>query len=110
MADGEIIRILRVTAFVLLVAPAGLLSSSLGSESRTRGEGGANIELGARTFYVDVETGQDCNDGQSPDRAWRSLEQVNSAELKPGDTVRFKSGSVWRGSLSRAFAILQEYA
>ena len=44
-------------------------------------------------------TGQDSNDGQSPDHAWRSLDRVNAAELKPGDTVRFKCGGVWRGSL-----------
>jgi len=52
-----------------------------------------------RTFYVDSETGQDGADGQSEERAWRSLGHVNSADLKPGDTVRFKRGCLWRGSL-----------
>lgn len=54
---------------------------------------------GPRTFYVDSETGRDSDDGQSPDHAWRSLERVNAAELKPGDTIRFKCGGTWRGSL-----------
>ncbi|MCY2996085.1 MAG: hypothetical protein NTY19_50790 [Planctomycetota bacterium] len=54
---------------------------------------------GPRTFCVDSETGQDSGDGRSPDHAWRSLDRVNSAELKPGDTVRFKCGGTWRGSL-----------
>lgn len=54
---------------------------------------------GPRTFYVDAEAGQDSCDGQAPERAWRSLDRVNSADLKPGDTVRFKAGGTWRGSL-----------
>ncbi len=54
-----------------------------------------------RTFYVDSQNGRDGNnDGLSADKAWRSLERVNSAELKPGDTVRFKCGGLWRGSLN----------
>ena len=53
----------------------------------------------SRTFFVDSENGRDGDDGRSEDRAWRSLEQVNSADLKPGDTIRFKCGGVWRGSL-----------
>lgn len=56
-------------------------------------------QAGPRTFYVDSETGKDSNDGQSPTHAWRSLDRVNTADLKPGDTVRFKCGGQWRGSL-----------
>lgn len=52
-----------------------------------------------RTFYVDSPAGRDAHDGLSPKRAWQSLERVNNARLKPGDTVRFKSGCFWRGSL-----------
>ncbi|NLX96118.1 MAG: hypothetical protein GXY83_08075 [Rhodopirellula sp.] len=53
-----------------------------------------------RTFYVDPEDGRDGNNGLSADHAWQSLERVNSAELKPGDTVRLKCGGQWRGSLT----------
>lgn len=52
-----------------------------------------------RTFYVDSQTGQDSNDGQAPEHAWRGLERVNTATLQPGDTVRFRRGGQWRGSL-----------
>jgi len=52
-----------------------------------------------RTFHVDSKNGQDSNTGLSEHAAWRSLERVNTAELKPGDIVRFKCGGVWRGSL-----------
>jgi len=53
----------------------------------------------ARTFYVDATEGRDQNDGRSKEQAWQSLARVNTAELQPGDTVRFRSGGVWRGSL-----------
>lgn len=50
-------------------------------------------------YYVDSEAGRDDADGRSREHAWRSLGRVNAAALKPGDTVRFKCGGVWRGSL-----------
>jgi hypothetical protein len=52
-----------------------------------------------RTFYVDSQTGRDSDDGLAPAHAWRGLDRVNQAELRPGDTVRFRCGGVWRGSL-----------
>lgn len=58
-----------------------------------------NLNAAERTFYVDSEAGDDAFDGQSPQRAWRTLERVNTAELRPGDTVRFRFGGQWRGSL-----------
>ena len=94
--------VLRVTSFVFLGSLAGLLLASPWSDTCPSAETGVDGELGRRTFYVDSETGRDSNDGQSPDRAWQSLDQVNSAEFRPGDTVRFKSGGVWRGSLAPA--------
>jgi hypothetical protein len=54
------------------------------------------------TFYVDSENGRDDNTGRSEEAAWRSLERVNAAALKPGDSVCFKSGGLWRGSLAPA--------
>ena len=61
--------------------------------------GAAQVSDQHRTFYVDSEHGRDSNNGRSQEAAWRSLDQVNQAELQPGDTVRFRSGGVWRGSL-----------
>ena len=51
-----------------------------------------------RTYYVDSELGKDTNDGLSDASPWQSLQQVNTADLHPGDTVRFKRGGVWRGT------------
>jgi hypothetical protein len=52
-----------------------------------------------REFYVDSKRGDDANSGESPGLAWASLDRVNRAELQTGDTVRFRSGCSWRGSL-----------
>lgn len=52
------------------------------------------------TFHVDSERGRDDADGLTPDSAWRSLQRVNGAALIPGDTVCFRRGGLWRGSLS----------
>ena len=90
---------LRVAPLLFRGLLVGLLLASLWPEACASAENGVDGELGARTFYVDSETGRDSNDGQAPDQAWQSLDQVNAAELKPGDAVRFKSGGVWRGSL-----------
>ena len=51
------------------------------------------------TYFVDSAAGNDDAAGTCETAAWRSLERVNKAELKPGDVVRFKRGGLWRGTL-----------
>lgn len=55
-----------------------------------------------RTFYVDAAAGDDQRDGLTGADAWRTLQRVNAADLRPGDTVRFKRGGTWRGTLRPA--------
>ena len=50
-------------------------------------------------YYVDSAGGDDARDGRSAATAWKSLAKVNAAKLGPGDTVRFRRGGLWRGSL-----------
>jgi len=91
---------LSAATFPSLTLFAGwLLVSPIWCGQCPSAEGPADGAVGPRTFYVDSETGQDSRDGQSPEHAWRSVDRVNAAELKPGDTVRFKCGGTWRGSL-----------
>jgi hypothetical protein len=89
----------RFMSIVCLILPAGLSWNLPASISRAGGFVRPTVEANTRTYYVDADAGQDSNDGQAQDRAWLSLERVNAAELKPGDTVRFRAGCVWRGSL-----------
>lgn len=49
-------------------------------------------------YYVS-STGNDNNDGKSPDSAWATLERVTQADLRKGDGVLFERGGVFRGYL-----------
>ncbi len=52
------------------------------------------------TSYVDVNSGDDNNDGQSPGNAWKTIAKVNSQTPAPGDSVLFKRGELWREQLT----------
>ena len=51
-------------------------------------------------YHVDNGTGSDENDGRSEDRAWRSIEKVNTVRLQDGDSVLFRGGQVFSGTLA----------
>ena len=51
------------------------------------------------TAYYVSNNGSDENDGLSPETAWATLEQVNTASLSRGDGVYFERGGTWRGQL-----------
>ncbi|MDP2886158.1 MAG: T9SS type A sorting domain-containing protein [Ignavibacteria bacterium] len=51
------------------------------------------------TYYVDAVSGVDANNGTSTASAWQSLTKVNGRTFQPGDSILFKSGSVWTGQL-----------
>jgi hypothetical protein len=52
-----------------------------------------------QTYYVDAQTGNDNHSGLSPDKAWKTLRQVNITAFKPGDSILFHAGHVWEGML-----------
>lgn len=51
------------------------------------------------TAYYVSNSGDDANDGKSPETAWATLERVNTARLSRGDGVYFERGGTWRGQL-----------
>lgn len=53
--------------------------------------------VSAADYHIDSRDGDDSRDGLSPRTSWRSLEKINGTPLKPGDTVRFRAGGVWKG-------------
>lgn len=51
-------------------------------------------------YFVDSGAGNDSNSGTSSAAPWRSLSKVNATTFSPGDTVSFKAGGSWHGSLT----------
>jgi Right handed beta helix region len=69
--------------------------------SRSFAQAGAQLHSpGATTYYVDSAAGDDQHDGKAPDKAWKSLDRVNSAAFAPGDKILFKAGSRFEGRLA----------
>lgn len=51
---------------------------------------------GSVTYYVDFTTGDDTDNGLTPDTAWKTIEQVNQwPGFATGDVVKFKRGETW---------------
>ena len=57
------------------------------------------VEITGTSYYV-TATGNDENDGKTPETAWRTMARVtNAEELRPGDGVFFKRGQTFRGQI-----------
>ncbi len=50
-------------------------------------------------YYVNAASGNDSNPG-TRELPWRSVARVNHARLRPGDTVYFRRGRIWRATLN----------
>lgn len=54
----------------------------------------------AGSFYVDSVGGNDNLDGRSPETPWKSLARAGAADLAPGESLLFKRGGSWTGSIT----------
>ncbi|MFE7130654.1 right-handed parallel beta-helix repeat-containing protein [Streptomyces sp. NPDC057638] len=59
----------------------------------------ARAVMPGTTYFVDAVTGSDTHAGTTASAPWRSLAKVNAAALGAGDTVAFRRGQSWTGSL-----------
>ncbi|MBU1221510.1 hypothetical protein KKF34_16045 [Myxococcota bacterium] len=75
----------------------GYTDANLGEWSPDCGGSCGNCYSG--TVYFVSNTGDDDDDGLSPETAWATVAKVNSATLNPGDAVLFESGGTWRETL-----------
>lgn len=58
--------------------------------------------LSAQAFcanYYVSPTGNDQNDGLSPQTPWATISRVNAADVQPGDQILWQRGGIWRGVL-----------
>ncbi len=60
------------------------------------------VEVTGTKYYVSSSSGNDSNDGLTPETAWKTIYKVNSMTFKPGDGVFFKRGDTFKfvGSLN----------
>src|SRR6266404_2641947 len=58
------------------------------------------VPIRAATYYVDAERGNDTNNGTSAIAAWKTLSRVNQEKFRPGDSVLFRRGQIWREQLN----------
>lgn len=57
-----------------------------------------SINTKATTYYVS-NTGNDDNDGLTPENAIQTIAEVNNLSIKPGDSILFEAGGIWRDNL-----------
>ncbi len=50
-------------------------------------------------YYIDSENGDDENKGTTPEKAWKTLERVDSTVFAPGDNILFKAGTYYSGRI-----------
>ena len=50
-------------------------------------------------YYIDSQNGNDLNSGLSADKPLKSLSKAASVKLNPGDSLRFKRGSAYSGTI-----------
>lgn len=85
----------------LILVQAGLLSSCY-KEWPPNGPGDPHHPddpvVTTTRYYID-NNGSDSSDGLSPSTAWKTLSKVNAATFQPGDSVLFRRGNSWTGSL-----------
>ena len=89
---------MQLPAKPLLISAACLMIAALMIPSCKQKTKEQQVQTG-RFFYVDGQTGDDGNDGRSPEQAWKTLAAVNDTEFVAGDTLLFKAGTVYQGQL-----------
>lgn len=92
-----IATILSVCLAMGLVAQAVSLPMPEGSQSWLYELFGSNAN--GTTYYVDAVNGSDANDGTSENKAWQTVDKVNTVVFGPGDEILFKSGQTFMGQL-----------
>ncbi|NJO69432.1 MAG: right-handed parallel beta-helix repeat-containing protein [Bacteroidetes bacterium] len=58
-----------------------------------------NIEP-VNTFYIDSEIGNDTNSGQSPKKAWKSLNPLMKKGIEPGTKILLRGNLLYEGNIT----------
>lgn len=84
----------NITLFIIFVTMSVLAGCGGDASSPV-----TNVTSSLAVYYVDSISGNDNNDGLSPNTAWKSLTKVNATTFQAGSTISFKAGCMWTGQL-----------
>ena len=78
-----------------------LYFTGCGGGSNTSPTGGdiSNVKVDPQAYYIDAQSGDDNNDGKTPQNAWKSLTKLNNITIHPGNKLLFRAGQRWVGML-----------
>ena len=109
--NKKIRNALCILLAVFFTAGGLLIISAFGTDKHRENVGTVQNSkipsVSGNTYYVDA-TANEGNDGLSPDKAFKTLEEVNNTELKPGDQVLFKRDCIWNGGLVLKYSGTEE--
>lgn len=63
------------------------------------GVGCTKTESGSEIYYINSNTGNDANDGLTPETAWSSLKKTSEIDLTAGQKLLLAQGCIFNGSL-----------
>lgn len=75
------------------------MNSFLACTDKNDDDNDIDPSISSFSYYIDSENGNDTYAGMSVDSAWKSLSKIEEIALLPGDTVKFKRGSSFQGTL-----------
>lgn len=105
--NKKVLAIITVIFFIMFMSGIAIAVYGVGSIHKvdlTTDE----REISGTAYYVDAQMAQDTYDGKSPERALKTIEQVNALELNPGDAVYFKKDCRWVGALHLQYSGTEE--
>jgi hypothetical protein len=104
--EGGEMKTSTLSAWMLVLILAVARDAAGGAATPLRSSALAARVIAGMTYYVDFENGDDANDGLSETAAWKHAPgdpeasgNPQSVALQPGDTVLFKGGMVYRGTI-----------
>ena len=89
----------RVSFFLLSLTALLLSACTSTAPANPASSRGPLTAQAATTYYVDSVSGVDSNSGTSLNAPWKTLGKVNGRSFASGDTVSFKRGSSFSGTI-----------
>ena len=90
----------KLMIFIMMIV---LIISSISIQGLTQND--TNENYSGTVYYVDPTTGSNTNDGLSPDTAWKSVLSLRVKQLKPGDAILIKRGTVLNQATGIKFSV-----